>query len=515
MVQIDSLAKVISVINPDRYASNAPDVKKLAKTDFWGAVKIVKPKVAEDGFEEHKITYNSSTETLEPVYFWIVEKMGELAGKPEKLIDTFTSSPGSGHFSEMGMKATQMQDQASKILGSVNTVIKSIVNIMYDLKEFKIRLEQYSAANSKNKDEREAGILSLKQIWMDNVDVKRGRGSINMLAQDLNFVTIRDAFMIADSESSIDKLDLNDRVKRILKPRIQEFFNWKELSGKELKKRYDIERTYLKSQVSSLKLYTRWARPYLRAASLLEQKESKNVSLVTAFNTILMELTLFSSKEFDSDALQNAVLNKNLPMAFHNLKLKRKYYSCVLTELVFTGIPQRMGQHYTFGGKAEIIFRAYSLNEQEIALLKKKLEESDMNEAMTLVQGTTDESLKVLQEDIDSFLKEEDDEKKAASKGEDTNPFAALFGLAEKKKDGSKEAKKEAEKKKEEELNNIKPDKYIEQMVRAMCETSARESCFKIYDIYKKAHGMASHPDIYMDLSEQVPHSKWKGILGI
>ncbi len=511
MVQIDSLAKLISAINPERYAINVSEVKKLAKTDFWDAVKTVKPKTAEEGFEEHKITYDSSSETLEPVYFWIIDKLNEIAGKPEKLIDTFTSSPGSGHFSEMGMKATQMQEQASKILGNVNTVIKSIVNIIYDLKEFKIRLEQYSAVNSKNKDEKEAAMLALKQIWMDNVDVKRGRGSINMLAQDLNFVTIRDAFMIADSEEAVEELDLNDRVKRILKPRVQEFLKWRDLSGKELKKRYDIERTYLKSQINSLKLYTRWARPYLRAASMLEQKESKNVSLVTAFNTILMELTLFSSKEFDSNALQNAVFNKNLPESFRGLKLKRKYYSCVLTEFVFTGIPQRIGQHYTFGGRVEVTFRAYSLNEQEVALLKKKLEESDMNEAMALVQGTTEDSLKVLQEDIDSFLKEEDEEKKE-SREEDTNPFAALFGLADKKRDSK--AKKEAEKR-EEELKNIKSDSYIEKIVRAICETSAREACFKVYDIYKKGHGMASHPDWYMNLSEQVPHSKWKGLLGI
>ena len=322
MVQIDSLAKVISAINPDRYANNASEVKKLAKTDFWDAVKAVKPKEAYDGFEEHTITYDSSSETLEPVYFWILDKLKEMAGPTEKLIDTFTSSPGSGHFSEMGMKATQMQEQASKILGSVNTVIKSIVNIIYDLKEFKIRLEQYSAMNSKNKDEKEAALLGLKQIWMDNVDVKRGRGSINMLAQDLNFVTIRDAFMMVDSEEAVEKLDLNDRVKRILKPRIQEFLKWKDLSGKELKKRYDIERAYLKSQVNSLKLYTRWARPYLRAASMLEQRESNNLALVTAFNSILMELTLLSTSPFN---FENAVFNKNLPDSFRGMNLKRKY----------------------------------------------------------------------------------------------------------------------------------------------------------------------------------------------
>ena len=59
---------------------------------------------------------------------------------------------------------------------------------------------------------------------MDNVDIKRGTGSINGLAQQLDFVTIRDAFMSAGSLKDVEKIDLNDRGKRILKPRVGEFF---------------------------------------------------------------------------------------------------------------------------------------------------------------------------------------------------------------------------------------------------------------------------------------------------
>ena len=104
------------------------------------------------------------------------------------------------------------------------------MNIIYDLKEFQIRLKHYGASRLKNPDESKAGLLSLKQIWMDNVDIKRGRGSINMLAQDLNFVTIRDAFMIADSLNDIKNLDLNERVKRILDVKLSEFIEWKDRS---------------------------------------------------------------------------------------------------------------------------------------------------------------------------------------------------------------------------------------------------------------------------------------------
>ena len=86
---------------------------------------------------EHQITYDSSSETLEPVYFWVLNFMNNLfGGKVEKLVDNFSSSPGSGHFAELSQKKTIMQDNVMKTLGAVNQVIKSIINIIYDLKDF-------------------------------------------------------------------------------------------------------------------------------------------------------------------------------------------------------------------------------------------------------------------------------------------------------------------------------------------------------------------------------------------
>ena len=495
MATIDDVSKIIAAINPDRYldyktSGELKEFKKLVKEDFWKAVSKANAKAA----EEHKIVYDSAMETLEPIYFWILDFLGKGV---EKLVDNFVSSPGSGHFSELMGKATRMQEEAMKILGNINTVIKSIVNIIYDLKEFEIRLNHYKAARSKNKEEAEAGLLALKQIWMDNVDVKRGRGSINMLAQDLNFVTIRDAFMMAKSVEDVDKMDLNDRVKRILKPRLAEFFKWKELSEKELIKRYEIEKTYLKSQVNALKLYTRWAKPYLSAALRLEQKEpGTSPDIVTAFNTIRLELTLLKKSSFD---FEDAIISKKLPESFKKIKLKRKYYSCILVDFYFRGIPQKAGQHYVFGGRAEVTFRGYALNEDELEMLKEKLDESDLKDGLKLVEGTTEESLKQLEEDINYFLKEEEERKEEEK--EDVNPFTALFGVG-KKKEEKKEKPKE-----------IRPDNYIEKLVRDLTELEAKEACFKVFDVYKKAHGMASHPAPEYDVQYEKP--KLSQFLGI
>jgi hypothetical protein len=466
-------------------ADNPEDIiKKISKFHKKGSSR------------EWKLIYNSPFETLEPVYFWILDFMG-YPKNVDKIVDNFASSPGSGHFSELMMKATRMQEEAMKIYGMINTVIKSIQNLIYDLKEFQLRLAIYNDAKSKDKNIASAGLISLKQIWMDQVDIKKGVGSINMLSRDLNFVTIRDAFMVTDSLEKVEELDLNDRVKRILKARVQEFIEWKERSETELRKRFEVEKTYLKTQVNTIKLYSRWVKPYLIAAKQLEQGGISNASLVTAFNTINIGVTLMKKEEVD---VQKETYAKNLPKNFLDLKNVRKYYSCSVVDFKFRGIPQKMEQHYTFGGRVDVSFRAYALNEEELALFKKKLEDSDLDDAMKTIIGATDESLGQIKEDIDYFL-EDDREKEEEKENEereknDVNPFTALLGL-DKLKIFQKKEKKNSEKEEEEEVKKlekegIKKDTYAESVIRKLAETNAVDFCYKIYDIYKKAHGMAS-----------------------
>ena len=140
---------------------------------------------------------------------------------------------------------------------------------------------------------------------MDRVDIKRGNGSINMMTSQLDFITLRDGFMKAKDPEDVDKLDLNERVKRVLKPRIAEFLDWIEKSERELRNRYDLQKAYLKSQVSSIKLYTRWVRPYLKAAEelMMKNRETLEPELVTAFDTIVLELMLFGRKEIGKKAI--------------------------------------------------------------------------------------------------------------------------------------------------------------------------------------------------------------------
>lgn len=473
MAHIKAINEIIESVSP--YYKKRIEDKEKGKIDF-----------VEESI--HKLVYDSPTETLEPLYFYLLDLMSDFGLRPEKLIDNFTSSPGSQHFGEMGQRVSIMQQQGAKLMGDINTVLRSVINLIYDLREYKIRLQAYK--DLEDPEKKQGAVLSLKQIWMDKVDINKGNSSIKAMALgQAGFNTLLDAFLVVNSSKDIDNLDLNDIVKRILRPRLHEFNIWLQESEGELKKRYEIEKTYLKSQVNSLKIYSRWAKPYMKAAQDLEAGETgRNPALVKMFNSLVLDLTLLGKRKISSP----------YPNPHGRYKQKRDYFLVVLVDFNFRGIPNRTQQGYVIGGKAEVTFRSYALNEEELDKLNEELDKSDLSDALGLIEGTTTESLGTLEDDINEFIEEEKkEEKKESNKKRDTsNPFMALFGVYNEK--SKKEDKKKDDKKSEE----IKPDDWVEKTyIRTQAAIEAKQTNYSIFDIYKKSHGMASSPinpyDIY------------------
>ena len=520
-----NIHNLIGAICPDVYCVSSTEVdgekvevrdevKKIAKEKGYLAasekVKLVEGGVLNDDtiyhtnpfktpglkspMEKHTLIYDSFGQNLEPIYFWILDKLADQDFRQvDKLIDNFISSPGSGHFSELGQKATKMQEEGMKMLGAANNVVKSILTLTYDLKEFKTRLDLYDEYN-KNKDEQKrAALLSLKQIWMDTVDTKRSTTALKALAQQFQYVTLIDEFLAAESLEDVEKkLDLNDRVKRILSQRLNEFFFWITESERELRKRYEIEKTYLRSQVNTVYLYAKWAKPYLKAARQLEQRASPTAALVTVFNTTLFELALMGQGEYDP---QKDIDKGDLPDVFKGKKL-RKYIPIMIVEFNFRSVPERAGQQgYGFRGRVELNFTSYALSKDEVKILKDEIQKDDMDDVFKLIEGATTDSLEQIKGDIDYFLKdldkESDSKDKKEKKDEDdyNDPFSALFFpiinlLKGKKKKDKKDSGKD-EKSKE-----IKPDADLEKVLRSQAIIKARQECKKMYGVYKKEHEM-------------------------
>ncbi len=472
---------------------------------------------------EYKIVYDSIGEGIEPIYFWILDFMQDkLPGgiEMEEVIknkDEYEAAVGSGFFSDLGTKATRMQEQAMKMMGTINTVIRSIINLIYDLREFDIRLETYEDLRSNDPDRREAGEIALRVIWMDQVDVKRGRGSINGLAQQLQFVTLRDAFLYAKDASLKDaggnEMDLNERVKRILKSRLNEYLKWKNYSEKELRKRYNIEKAYLKSQYNALKYYTTWVKPYLIAAKKLNmsnfmtQSGLPNANIVNVFNNLEIRLTLFGKKELKPERISPELIN---------LRFDKKYYACVEAEIVFRTVPRatqsQQGMVYLHSGRTDINIRAYSFTDKEL----KELERLQKEEDLDLIEGMVEGSIKEIQEDIEKYTKEKEPELK-----EKINYLKSLLNKID-DKNAVKEIEKNIKQLEEEgglkrkfenpfkeihggfkqvfkalksardlfRFREVKDSNYYEKLMRDEAKKSAEKSAYVLYDVYKKSHGM-------------------------
>jgi hypothetical protein len=444
----------------------------------------------------YKLVTQSDIMQLEPQYYWILDFLEGAGINVEKITDNFAASPGSGQFQDFTQRQSAMMAKAGEYMGAINQVTKSILNLIYDLKEWEIKLEQYKRAKSSDKKEMEEGMLALKQVWLDNVDLKRGRGSIHQMANEVGYTTLREAFLIANTTEDVEKMAskdggnvINESIKRILIPRIGEFKLWVDISEKELKKRFEIEKTYLKSQVETLKLYTKWARPYLKSIEDLRmQGFDKEPALVAAFSTSMFQLTLLGKKEV-----------KKLD-DFPDYKPSRKYYSVFLINFEYRGhvgqkVTQKGDYGFGFGGKVDMTFDCYALNSDEVKLIEKQLADADLSDGLKTLQENTSETLKQLEDDIQHFIyddkKKEEEKKKEEKKQDDTNPFTALFSLF--KFDfsfGKKDEKKEIK-----EPKDIPKDNFIETKFREKARDGAKGMIYTVYDVYKKAHGQASSPE--------------------
>lgn len=464
---------------------------------------------------QNELTYDSSVETLEPIYYWILDFSKGNGYDILKTADNFLAAPGSSYFADLSGRATRMQEEGMKILGAVNMVIKSVINILYDLKEFEIRLKAYELSESKDPKDKKTGLLALKDVWMSNVDMKRGRGSINQMTYELGFSTLRDAFMKADSPEDVDKMKklLNERVQRVLKPRIAEFLEWRERSYDELKRRYNIERAYLKSQVDTLKLYSSWVRPYLQSAEQLRMSEIGTglgpPELISAFGTMVLKLSLMLTKKMN---VKKEVEDKFLPEKFKKVKI-RDFYELVFADFTFRTYPT---QQFPHAGLVSISFRGYAVNEDELLLLREKMIKDTLNSMLSVSQNLSNETVKQLEDEINYYLhKGEEKEKaeKAKEKEKESSMFGGIFKdfmkniipekgevelMSSEAIEKKKKEKEEKELKKAEELRKAggpKQDTYEEAAIRDYTEVKAAGYCFKVFDKFKKSRGMASSPD--------------------
>jgi hypothetical protein len=415
--------------------------------------------------------------------------------KVEKTHEAMSPTVTSAFFGDMSIRRTAMERRVTEIMTSVNAVIKSIINLLYDLKEFDIRLQIYDDYH----EDKSGAEEELKRIWMDEVDVRKGTGSIHNLTtqQQYQFVTLRDAFYTAKGVKQVEDMDLNKRVKNILKSRLKEYEKWVKESERELRQRRKIELTYLKSQVNSLKLYTQWARPYLKAIKRLGFKdiETSMPDIVSSFNQTWIEISLRAKK----DLYMLEVLKEKKFSKEEREKGKAGLKMCGVVEIIFKyrTMPlsvEKVGQQTGYGatGKVEVDFKSYAFTEDEYEKLLKEEEKEDLE----LIEGMTKDSLLAMKEDLDEYMEEiesgkEIEDKKKESRtfiGDIWGAFRENYGRGEKKK-GTK-VKKKKKRSRRSRLSLFRG--MNEETFRNYVANGIADNTFTIYDTYKKAYGLFS-----------------------
>ena len=229
-----------------------------------------------------------------------------------------------------------------------------------------------------------------------------------------------------------------------------------------------------------MRLYARWVKPYFRAVRDLMQTAPRNAGLVNAFNTALFELVLIAKGRYD---FKRDITAGELPKAFAKMKL-RNYHPITMVEFKFRSATDRIQQQggYGFRGKADVTFTSFALNDDELQVLREQIEEDDFGDVYKMIEGATDESLGYLKDDLDLLLGEKEEEKEES---EDVNPFSALFSGFWGGKGEGKDLSK-----------GIRPDNGYEKVLRSQAILNARYGCRKLYDSYKKAHGMQAFPRV-------------------
>ena len=438
-----------------------------------------------------KLIYDSFGEGLEPSYYWILDFLREdLKYKVEKIYDQFVSAESSGFFGELGARRTAMEKRAMELMQTIGVLIKSVLQLLWDMKEFELRLDHYDKLKSKNKEEQEAAEGALRAIWLTEVDIKKGRGSINMLAQDLNFVTLRDAFMVVKSVDDVKKMDLNDRVKRILKYKLKEYVDWRKRSEAELRKRSQVEKAWLKSQANALKLYTKWVRPYLIATKKLfpaEKLETGMEELVTAFDVMRIDLLILGQNEIDKIPQPGGRTSKIIKLPEDD-----KVYSVMEIEFRFRSTPVRASQtretsHYTHRGRTEMLFRPYVLTGKEV----KKIKTLEEDEVLQFLEGMTTESLSAMRDDLAKYVEEPLSEKeKEKLKKKPKLPKIPFVKEIKSLINPVKEFSEGLKSLGEEYFKKPKADSWNIKRLKALAKTKAGTDTWLIYKTYKDAHKM-------------------------
>jgi len=355
--------------------------------------------------KRHRLVYEAYNTSLEEIYFWTLNHTRLDMGFHDviKVTDTFSASENSAFFGQSAQRLSIQEDRASSFLRGISELVKTLFQIVRELRIIDERLEIYKDwKKSKSAD------ATLKGLFSDFAENKGGQmqpGSIYHLANQVGYAVLPDLFFNTvvynkdDVDKVVDRLDFNPNVKSVLKRKLYQFVIWVEKTEKELYARKKFQVKYLRQHYLTIKMYIAWVKPYLKHIRRLTMSEDQLDSpyLISSFETSATEIEVIASIK----------------------KGKGKLCPVILMSYYFTTRPVlQYNQEFNRGpvhiGRSMWTIRSYAWTEDEIKMYVAMKDMED-RELLSLVDDQLKSAMEMLGDDLDKYLKEAEGELEAES----------------------------------------------------------------------------------------------------
>ncbi|VVB76114.1 Uncharacterised protein [Candidatus Tiddalikarchaeum anstoanum] len=454
------------------------DAEKKVKKEWWkDHLKDFQAKDIDGWPVKYYIQVNTPFQSLSKYYLMILDELRAIGDFDlAKVSQTMAASPTSGFYGDVSQRKAYAKEQFDKSMQIITGIIQTVTKLIYSLREFDLIIHIFDDISRGDSIKKFAAEQNLKRIYLDEVDIKKGRGSIHQMSttQGLEFVALRDSFMVVSDLKSIDDLKVNDRIKRILKDRFNEYLNWSKEYEKDIRGRKKIQMQFLTSQVESLKMQVEWAKPYYILMKQLEISSGvTSAELIPGFDSSLITARVRAFK----GGINKAKPQKSmLVTGFANVDFQFR------TRPILTRTEQ--GQSYQHVFRVEVTYTPYVMtNEQYNDMVQiETLEDIDF------LKDIVGNSLDAIKDDLQKYVTGGQFKEAEKPKPNEPKPFEFLLYPFEPLLNVFSGLFKPAEKKSEEEagpeLKRYKLENDLKNMTSDMIK-----STFESYENFKDENG--------------------------
>lgn len=436
-----------------------------------------------------ELSYSVYAANVERYYYWFLDAFKEEGEyEIEKIDDSYFTSPTSSYWGVIEQRRSMQQEKLSQFLAVIGNMIKSLFQLVRELRIMDERLQYYKQSKAGDK----AAEIALKGLWIDLVEGgAKNPASVYSMATQVGFTILPDLFFDVtvksskDIDAAVERLKehgINRKVREVLARKLKQFYLWKENTEKEINQRRKFVLKYLRQHFNVIKLYTTWVAPYIKNIKSLEQRyKGKDYEIIMGSDTAVIELEIFGVKEKDS----------RMALQFE------KFFPCIRLQMHFRTSPETVYQHdYQRGaihiGKFEMLGEAFVCTKEQVENYRKK-RDFDVIELLSSINA----SMEALKDDLIKYLEEAGEDvselrgKKKKEEKKLAGPLAVLElffaipkGFGELFKPLLKISSRSKEKKKKERLTL--DDLHEKELAKKI----AGDNLWKTYDNFKKAFGL-------------------------